>query len=942
MELKNLNPDQRQAVEHDEGPLLVVAGAGTGKTQVITGRAAHLINQGKARPSQILALTFTEKAAKEMEERLDLLLPYGLVDTKVMTFHSFGSDILSQYGTEIGLDGRLGLINQAQQRLFLRQNLDAFKLNYFAPIGDPVALLGDLATYFSRLKEELITPKQYLAWAKKLKNGTSDAASKLEASKQMELAQAFATYNQLMRQRGLIDFSDQVSLALELLLNRANILKSIKTEIKYIMVDEFQDTNLAQARLIETLAGADGNIMVVGDDDQSIYKFRGAAISNILEFKLRYPKTKQIVLTKNYRSTQQILDAAYQLIQHNNPFRLEIKNKLNKRLVGTKPGKQPEVRPYTTFGEEADKLAESIKADLAKGLKGDMIAVLVRNRKQAAAVIDVLERKGINYHYSGGERLFEQEIVREMLSFLQYMTNPDDDNSLYNLLSGPIYNSDIASLARLSAQARKHNRSLDQEIRASTEDISLSGHIRDLDSWRRQALNQSAGELLYAYIDKIGYLKRLTDATQTDPGVVLQINKLAMFFTTLAEFQQVSHDKTAFGYVASLGTLTEEVEIAQPSDFETGQDLVQVMTIHKSKGLEFEAVYLFDLTAGAFPPRRRAYKLEIPIELATGEHISDEDWHLAEERRLMYVAMTRAKTKLIMSYSTNHGGIRAKRPSQFLAEALGHEPQAALPKALPASEQIKMFGASSGKKSTISPSFLHNQRLDLSVHQVEDYLMCPLNFYWKYVLNVPQPVQPAMLYGTAIHAVISYYFQQRRRRSVDLKDLEDYFAKTWQVEGYASKGQEARRLKSAQATIKRFHQREEAGKRWPKYVERSFNFELAHGTIRGRYDAIYEDSDGVEIRDFKTSQVETKLKADEKARASLQISLYALGWFASTKQLPTKLVLDYVETGQIGVTIKTAADIKTLEQQVNEACQQITSGSYPPGKNHFHCIHDKL
>jgi DNA helicase-2/ATP-dependent DNA helicase PcrA len=318
-ELGDLNTEQLAAVLHDQGPVLVIAGAGTGKTQVITRRIAHLISTKKAQPHEILAVTFTDKAARQMEERLDLILPYGIVDTKVMTFHSFGSEILERFGPEIGLDARLGLLNQTQQLIFLKEHFDELKLNYFAPIASPDSLLFSLVGYFSRLREELIQPQDYIDLAKQLGKKAVGEAEHLEASRQLELARAYYNYQRLLRSNGLIDFSDQVSLALDLLVKRPNLLAKLQTELKYILVDEFQDTNLAQAQLIEKIAGPAGNIMVVGDDDQSIYKFRGAAISNILNFSERYPNAKKVVLNQNYRSSQEILDSAYRLIQKNNP-----------------------------------------------------------------------------------------------------------------------------------------------------------------------------------------------------------------------------------------------------------------------------------------------------------------------------------------------------------------------------------------------------------------------------------------------------------------------------------------------------------------------------------------------------------------------------------------------------------------------------------------------
>lgn len=941
MELSDLNPEQRQAVEHDQGPILVIAGAGTGKTQVITRRVAHLVATGRAKAHEILALTFTDKAAREMEERLDIILPYGVVDTRVMTFHAFGSEILNQSGIEIGLDNRLGLLNRTQQLIFLRQHLDDLNLAYYAPLGNPVSLLGELANYFSRLREELITPIRYLEWARAQHQNAEGEAAQLEAAKQLELAQAYQAYQKLLRQEGLIDFSDQVCLALELLEQRPNLLKQLQKEIKYILVDEFQDTNLAQARLVELLAGTGGNIMVVGDDDQSIYKFRGAAISNILEFSQRYPEAKTIVLTRNYRSTQEILDSAYQLIQHNNPERLETKHRIDKRLKSTRRGRLPQIKALATLTLEADELANDIAAKIKRGISPSQIAVLVRKKKQANVVIRALEKLGITYQYGGEDRLFEQPVIKVILSLLQQIANPSDNASLYYLLTSPFFRVDVGQVARLAHRARQQNQSLDEALRQTPEE-QVQAIVAQLDEWRTKSPDALVGELLYLCLKDSGYLQALVKAAEVDPMDQLALRNLAKFFSLVEEFQRVAVDKTVSGYVNALGLLEGEVDASAEADLTTDQDSVQIMTVHRSKGLEFEQVYLFDLTSGTFPSSIRSGGIAIPSELLADEILPEGDWHLAEERRLMYVAMTRAKSELTISYSFDHGGARHKKPSSFLAEAFGHEATPTKVRRPEPLEQINLFALTQSPPAKLVPEFIRDGRVELSVQQIDDYLTCPFNFYWKHVLHVPQPTQPTLAYGTAIHGAISYYYGRRRAGKVPLKDVIKAFRDLWRAEGYPSRGQLERRAQAAEDTLKRFYEREEAAGRWPSQIERSFNFELPGALIRGRFDAVYEEPGGVEIRDFKTSQVLKGEKAALNARGSLQLATYALGWQKLSGQIPVRLVLDYVETGQEGVTVKSAEDLSELESQIQAAAKAILAGSYPPGKSHFHCIHDKL
>ncbi|MEK7615422.1 MAG: UvrD-helicase domain-containing protein, partial [Patescibacteria group bacterium] len=322
-----LNPAQIKAVTHREGPLMIVAGAGTGKTTVITRRIAWLIEQQLAKPEQILALTFTDKAAGEMEERVDLLLPYGYVDLQISTFHAFCERLLRDHGVHIGLSPDFKLVTELDAWLLARQQLDRFDLDYYRPLGNPTKYLKSLLQHFSRAKDAAITSDAYLAC---VEGKASDADSEVHND---ELARAYHTYQQILLERDSLDFGDLILYAVQLLKTRPAVLARLQKQFPFVLVDEFQDTNHAQYELVRLIAGDKQNLTVVGDDDQSIYKFRGASIENILRFQTDFPTATQVVLTHNYRSVQSILDHAYTFIQKNNPNRLEIKANLSKKLL---------------------------------------------------------------------------------------------------------------------------------------------------------------------------------------------------------------------------------------------------------------------------------------------------------------------------------------------------------------------------------------------------------------------------------------------------------------------------------------------------------------------------------------------------------------------------------------------------------------------------------
>ncbi|PKL72740.1 hypothetical protein CVV26_00575 [Candidatus Kuenenbacteria bacterium HGW-Kuenenbacteria-1] len=322
--LENLNEEQKKAVTYKNGPLLIIAGAGTGKTTVITSRIAWLILSNQAKPEEILALTFTDKAAEEMEERVDILLPYGYVDLWISTFHSFAERILKQHAIDIGLSDNFKLLTQTEQNFLIRRNFDRFNLDYYRPLGNPTKFIQAMIKHFSRAKDEEIWPEDYLKYAEKLKkNLNKEKIKDQEIARINEIANAYHIYQQLLLENSALDFGDLINYTLKLFKKRPQILEKYQKQFKYILVDEFQDTNWAQYELIKLLSAQKNNITVSFDDDQSIYKFRGASISNVMQFKKDYPKAKQIALIKNYRSKQNILDLAYDFIQLNNPNRLE-------------------------------------------------------------------------------------------------------------------------------------------------------------------------------------------------------------------------------------------------------------------------------------------------------------------------------------------------------------------------------------------------------------------------------------------------------------------------------------------------------------------------------------------------------------------------------------------------------------------------------------------
>src|ERR1035437_2932953 len=534
-----LDLHQSQAVKHEIGPLLIIAGAGTGKTTVITERIKHLVIKKKVEPSSILALTFTEKAAKEMTDRIDRAMPYGYTQMWISTFHAFCDRILRNESIHIGLNPSYKLMTEAESILLLRQNLFAFNLNYFRPLGNPNKFLEALIQHCSKLKDEDIAPQEYIPWAKteNRKHKTEDESEKLNYEQYLELANAYKAYEDLKIKEGVMDFSDLISNTLKLFRTRKNILKAYQQQFEYILVDEFQDTNFAQNELAIMLAGSKQNITVVGDDDQSIYRFRGSSISNIIQFRKRFPKVKIVTLINNYRSTKEILDSSYKLIQNNNPDRLEVTEKLNKKLLSVRKIKGEKIsfiyKPRVE--DEAEAVINKIK-ELNKNEKYQYkdFAILVRANDHAENFVRAFERQRIPYQFLGPGRLFHQEEVKDLIAYLKVLYNFEDSTSLYRILTMSIFGLEAQEIAALINLSKRKNYSLfetlekNEEILFSAETKQKITHLYKMIKRHLGLISKDTpGQILYYFLEDSGLIKNIVEyETLADEKIAKNIAKL--------------------------------------------------------------------------------------------------------------------------------------------------------------------------------------------------------------------------------------------------------------------------------------------------------------------------------------------------------------------------------------------------------------------------------
>ncbi|HEC65841.1 MAG TPA: ATP-dependent DNA helicase PcrA [bacterium] len=622
MNLSKLNPQQLGAVKHTEGPLLILAGAGSGKTSVLTHRIAYLLDQKLAAPEQILAVTFTNKAAGEMKERVAKLANRkGSLVRWIGTFHSVCVRILKTEGHLIGLDQKFTIYDKTDQLSAVKEAMD--KLLISKKDFNPNAVLS----YISSAKNELVTSEEYPALA--------------QGYFQTTVAKIYPEYQKVLKENNALDFDDLIMKTVQLLQKEKDVLKKYQNLFKYVLVDEYQDTNHAQYLFVLLLAKAHQNLAVVGDDDQSIYKFRGATIKNILNFEKDFPGAKVIKLEQNYRSTQKILDASYGVISQN-------KKRADKKLW-TENDKGESIILFQGMDEkvEAGWVTDRIEELLNSGDKAENITILYRTNAQSRAMEEALLKAGQPYRIIGNVRFYERKEVKDIISYLRTIYNPKDDLSLKRIINVPRRGIGAKSVNQLEEVASSNSHSLVEEIlgleindqtdweelkgsKSSSTPPALSKFRNLIIEINAEAAKLVPSELIKFILDKSGYLESLDDGTPENEARTENVYELISVATKYDPGSSPGQNPEE-----GLANFMEEIALVEQETETEGESGVTLMTVHAAKGLEFDHVFVIGMEEGLFP-HSRSYSDVTEME---------------EERRLAYVAITRAKQNLYLTHT---------------------------------------------------------------------------------------------------------------------------------------------------------------------------------------------------------------------------------------------------------------------------------------------------
>ena len=627
--VEGLNDKQKEAVIETEGPCLVIAGAGSGKTKVLTHKIAYLIEEKNIKPWNILAITFTNKAANEMKERITNLIGEVANDMWIGTFHSICVKILRKFIDRVGYNSDFVIFDTSDQKTLIKQCIRSLNLD------DKIYTDRGVIAEISNSKNEMLTPMQY-----KLRTNNEIRKEKI--------AEIYEIYQRRLKENNALDFDDIINLTIQILTENQDVLEYYSEKFKYVLVDEYQDTNKAQFTLITLLSGRHGNITVVGDNDQGIYSFRGADITNILNFEKDFPGTKIIKLEQNYRSTKAILDAANAVIKHN-------EKKYEKNLwTEQEGGKRPEVARLDNEYEEANFIVEQInRLKREEYYKYSDFTVLYRTNAQSRSIEDIFRRENIPYKMIGGLKFYERKEIKDVIAYLRLIHNQADNLSLGRIINEPKRGIGQTSMEKIEAIAETNGISM-YEVIKHAEQYGLNkvfinsrefiNTIEDLSSKKDEML---ISELTKEVLNKTGYMKALE--LENTAQAESRIENLNEFLTVAMEFEEENAENSLAEFLESI-TLSSDID-----GMEDKEDSVTLMTLHSAKGLEFPVVFLVGMEEGLFPSYRSI----------------GEQRELEEERRLCYVGITRAKEYLFLTCAkqrTIFGSTSLNKISRFLEE----------------------------------------------------------------------------------------------------------------------------------------------------------------------------------------------------------------------------------------------------------------------------------
>ncbi len=961
----NLNPEQRKAVEHGEGPLLVVAGPGSGKTSVITQRIVRLLEYVDGLlPENILALTFTDKAAGEMKSRVGRLLP-GLDTTPhISTFHSFCYGVLRQRHFE------RQLLDKIDIWIFLRRRMEQLGLEYYQKLAAPGAFLHDLNNFFSQCQDELVGPDEFDAYVRKREGefqaraaGLDPAECLLQADelrKLQELGRVFRTSRRLIEEAGCSSLGTLISEVVRLWDREPETLEEYRRKFRYILVDEFQDSNYGQVQLLKRLVAPPFNITAVGDPDQAIYRFRGAAHGTFDMFEQEFPAPVVVYLNRNYRSTKKILRASDVVIARN-----EGRDSSKPPLATENPeGTNVFLLSSPDYASEAAGMAGLVQ-DLARGKRTyEDMAILYRAHGHRDLLVREFRRRKIPFVIRGLS-LLSATIMRDLLAYMRLVHSAHDNISLTRVLLAPRWNFPETLALDLRRQAARGRCSIYDAIREAEHSLLKS----DLEKTGWRELKSILGELrkkaehvtVTSLLDQMTELLELKFVPGSNDAACLEaFKKFLETWEEKSETRKLAEFMEYFGYFLEAGGKIEAPEPVGPVN------AVQMMTVHASKGLEFPGVFILSVASRRFPHGEQKPVIEFPDELRKGP-VPPANLHLAEERRLFYVAMTRARELLYVSSVAAKGkkrsafiddmlfdsAVQGRDISTIEFEEVAEKDETAdtkEPAKPPAGKsarsgrpsQLTLFGEPAPAPDTVRPPIAEwaralpaeapDGKLRLSATAIETYLECPLKFKFSHLYHIPTGPQAALTFGNIMHQSVRHYFKLRKDGEVAFEELSEFYLGSWKNSGFEDPYQEETYRKSGLTQLREFTDRHNALPIAAESVRMEVHFELPmEGVVlEGRIDQVNpvepRQPHLVQLVDYKTGRPRTQKDADK----SLQLSVYALAARNQMGLEPQRLVFYNLTNNQPVASVRTQKEMDAVQQKILAVAEEVRRMIFPP------------
>jgi len=966
---RTLNPQQKKAVDTIEGPVMVIAGPGTGKTQILTLRIANILLKTQANPENILALTFTENAAAEMKDRLSLLIGPDAYRIQINTFHGFCNELIQKHFDVFHHLSSYLPVSELEEIQMIQDIIEAESFVYLRPSGDPSHFFHPIRKAVGSLKKEGVSPSEFSIGIKKwqedfekrddlinmkgkykgkMKGFALDEIKRIEKSK--ELARLYEIYQKRMTEEKYYDFNDMIIEVIKALKDNEEFLAQVRETYQYILIDEHQDTNNAQNTIIEYLCSLDDfpNLFVVGDEKQSIFRFQGASLENFLYFQKTFPRASLIYLQDNYRSTQRILTTSGAFIQHNTA---SISSSTVLSAHAKHSDREIEMNEYASPPEEWAEIMEKIRLLKESGIPYDEIAILVRKNEDILCLSSLCDKYEIPTYLSTEESIFSDFYIQKIIRLLRAIHTVGNDVDFVHVLLMNIFDCNPLEVYISIDGARKMHSTVWEYLSLEEAPKALSRVQKKLLQWKLQSENEPLDSFFISLLHDSGLMGKILQA----PQALSLLGKISVLYEDIKKLQRKNHSLFLSDYLTYLQLLEEHVIAPSSLVLQQRQGRVFVSTIHKAKGLEFTAVFIPQMNDGNWGGQRGHQSLlSIPwayLSRTAMKKESDSE-RIEEERRLFYVALTRAKKNLYLSRSMTNEEGKPLPGSRFLLEMPAEQIKNIINNELPNATKERLVATLSDDKSNqksfdrkemqeyFSYVFTHS---GISVSALNNFVSCPWKYVFRNLIHLPDVRGYHLLLGTAVHETIRGYISSiKNKKKMGSEELLEQYNSI--VDAFSASEKDIRLIKEKGShIIPAFYEKQM--KEWSDKRDSEViipNLPLGTGIfINGKIDMIeYQKNNNVIVYDFKTGKVKSRneilglTKKEDKAYYrqlvfyQLLLSLFKKGLYKMTEG-----VIEFVESAETGDVrresfVISSDEVSALKIEIRQMKESILNLSF--------------